>query len=170
MLVNDTICTFVGMKIYSYGNKTSKLAGYLAFPGTVLKLDKTLAIFVELYGDTASLAKVPKCKIKLSNFMLNQQKMNPNKIIAIYNRKYPQWANATKNNETINIEIGKHFQRKSYYITESDCNLIFVRWNGCYIKRYDKDFKLIGFSFGTGVKSNKNIPPITYIINLTDND
>jgi hypothetical protein len=127
VLVNDTICTFVGMKIYSYRNKISKLAGYLAFPGTALKLDKTLAIFVELYGDTASIANVPYCKIKLSNFILNQQKLKPKKVIAIYDRKYPQLANTTKNNESISIEIGKPFQRKNYYITESDCNLIFVR-------------------------------------------
>ena len=125
--VNDTICTFVGMEIYSYGNKTNQLAGYLAFPGKELKLEKTLAIFVELYGDKSSMSDVPTCKIKLSNFKLNQQNMNPKKVSAIYDRKYPQWANATKDNETITIEIGKPFQRKNYYITESDCNLIFLR-------------------------------------------
>ena len=125
--VNDTICTFVGMKIYSYGNKTNQLAGYLAFPGEKLKLHKTLAIFVELYGDKFSIYNVPKCKIELSNFNLNQQRIAPTNIMAIYERKYPQYANTVKKDGEISIEIGSPIQHSKYYITESDCNLIYVR-------------------------------------------
>lgn len=53
--------------------------------------------------------------------------MIPKKVIAVYERKYPQWADVTKNKETITIEIGKPFQRKNYYKTRDDCNLIFVK-------------------------------------------
>jgi len=127
VIVNDTICTFVGMKIYSFSNKTTQLAGYLAFPGKVLKLDKSLAIFVELYGDKSSIYDVPKCKIQLSNFILNQERIGPKNIIAVYDRKYPQYANTINKDEIISIEIGRPFLHDKYYITENDCNLIYLK-------------------------------------------
>lgn len=127
VLVNDTICTFVGMKIYSYENNITQLAGYLAFPGKTLRLDKNLAIFVELYGDKTSISQVPQCKIEFSNFKLNQQLMYPKNIIAFYERKYPQWANTFKKNGKICIQVGMPFQLTDYYITGNGYNLIYVK-------------------------------------------
>jgi len=47
--------------------------------------------------------------------------------MAIYERKYSQYANTVKKDGEISIEIGSPIQQSKYYITESDCNLIYVR-------------------------------------------
>lgn len=111
-MINSVLHTFVGMKIQSYNDYSEKIAGYLAFPGDNITLDNNLNIFVELYGTTIHLSKVPRFIITLSNFKINNRFLEIPQMSAYYPNKWPHMAAASFVKGKLRITIGEKVQRQ----------------------------------------------------------
>jgi hypothetical protein len=118
-IIDNQVHTFVFMEIMSHSTGKKLQAGYLAFPGTVLTLNNSLAIFVELYGKPVYVSNTPNITIEFSNVRINEVDQNINSATAYYPIKYPQWASASWLDGKIKLEVGKQFDRTGYQRNEN---------------------------------------------------
>jgi hypothetical protein len=105
--INDTLHTFVEMTVYDHQKQKTFTCGSLAFPGNELILNNQNYIFFELYSKRLSIKDVPYAKFQLSAFKVNGKAIPIGFSAAIYDKKYPKYANATFSNNAFTVEIGK---------------------------------------------------------------
>jgi hypothetical protein len=115
ILLNDTLHTFVGLKITSLITQETVEAGFLAFPGTKLMLERDLAIFAELYDGSTNHKDLPKITINFSNFKVNGNPFHPKKVWATYALNQPILTTAQVNNESISIVVGAMFNSYLFF-------------------------------------------------------
>jgi hypothetical protein len=115
IMLNDTLHTFVGMKITALNTQETFEAGYLAFPGSKLILDQNLAIFAELYDGSTNHKDLPKITIHFSNFEVNGNRFVPKNVWAIYDISQPILTTAQFRDETITIEVGATFNSYLFF-------------------------------------------------------
>jgi hypothetical protein len=126
VMINDTVHTFVGMKIYDHQRDVTVNAGYLAFPGEELFLRTDMAIFAELYNEPRTLDQTPSLVMKFDNFRFNGEHVDLIQPVAVFPYNLPQWADARCIGNTIEAFIGHPFIRNSIYFTEEDL-IIYLR-------------------------------------------
>lgn len=114
VLIKGVTHIFVGMEITSYTDKKTQIAGYLAFPGKTLKLDKDLAIFVEIYGGKTLISQTPKNTIEFYNLRLNGALQTPKSITSYYPNNFPQWANSRWDMNKLVVDFGEQQDRTNY--------------------------------------------------------
>ena len=118
--INGVVHTFVSMLVFSHSKNILIQTGSLAFPGEQLYLDKSQAMFVELYHKRLPISQIP-----LLHFQVDQIKVNGKlepciEPMAIYPLNAPQYAKATFANGKFDIQIGKPFERKVFRLYKND--------------------------------------------------
>lgn len=114
IILKGKILRWVTMSIYSYNTKQEVINGSLAFPGDTLKLNKDLAVFVEIYGGghnpVIALKDVPEMEFSFDKFIVNGKEQVQSGI-ATYWIDYPRYADVTYKDGKINVSVGKDYSQ-----------------------------------------------------------
>jgi hypothetical protein len=106
VIIDSVLHTYVEMQIYDHKKKQTFSCGSLAFPGTTLLLDKRNYIFFELYSKRVNINNLPSLKFICENYQVNGSEVKISFVASVYNKKFPDYANATFREGKFTVELG----------------------------------------------------------------
>ena len=116
--VGEKTCTWVGAFVYSHGNDENLFIGALRFPSEELVLSRRVASFVEVYGRAIPAEKIPRVDVVFDNLRVNGRQVEAPKSSAIYPTGVPDYANVSRAEQGLLVEVGKHVaDRKARRVT-----------------------------------------------------
>ncbi|MEQ8788428.1 MAG: hypothetical protein RIC55_19110 [Pirellulaceae bacterium] len=123
-LVEGKPCTWVGAFVYSHENDENIFVGALRFPGEDLVLAQRIASFVEIYGRSIPVEKIPKLRITFGDLRVNGQAIESPAATAIYPEGVPDYADATAIDGHVVVSTGQQVvnreKRQTRLLPEKD--------------------------------------------------
>jgi hypothetical protein len=99
--------TWVGAFVLVHAENENVFVGALRFPGDKLVLGRQLANFVEIYGPTIPVDKIPRVTITFGNLKINGQPVVQPTARAVYPKGVPDFAEAKAQDGQLVIVVGR---------------------------------------------------------------
>lgn len=119
-LVEGKATTWVGAFVHVHQTDEHIFIGGLRFPTSELKLSKSVASFVEVYGPRRPTSEIPKLTVRFGNLKINNAPVDWKKVDAIYPEGVPDFADATADENWVKIVVGEEVSRAQRRVTVID--------------------------------------------------
>jgi hypothetical protein len=106
-IIDGKTHTWVGAFVYSHEKDENVFIGALRFKAEDLVLSKSVASFVEVYGQRIPVVEIPKVTVTFGNLRINGQAANVSAVQAIYPKGVPDYADAKLKDGWVIIEVGE---------------------------------------------------------------
>ena len=103
--VNGEKGTWVGSFVYSHARHENAFIGALWFKGEDLVLDKSIASFVEIYGETIPVSDIPTVQIRYENLNVNGQPITNPGVSGSFDNGIPDVADVQWKDGGVEISV-----------------------------------------------------------------
>ncbi len=93
--------------------------GSIRFYGRNLKLKKSIASFVEIYGGSIPYYRIPRIKITFGNIKVNGTRAYNDYAYSSYPKNVPPYGTSYENNGMVTVELGRRFSRQGLKSTKT---------------------------------------------------